>query len=100
MRYLGSYETNNVAEYTALILGLEEAARRDITELDIRLDSKLVVEQVLGRWKVRAPHLAPLRDRARLLLAGFRSVDVRHVPREQNTIADELSNRAIDERVA
>ena len=99
MRYLGR-ATNNVAEYTALIIGLEEAQRRGLDALDVRMDSLLVVQQVRGAWKVRHPGLAPLAARAIALLRSFRSIDVRHIPREQNGLADELSNRAIDERVA
>ncbi|MBM4421586.1 MAG: ribonuclease HI family protein [Chloroflexi bacterium] len=97
MEYLGR-ATNNVAEYTALIIGLEEAKRRGIDAIDVRMDSKLVVEQVLGRWKVRHAGLEPLAARAIALLRSFPAIEVRHIPREENTIADLLSNRAIDER--
>lgn len=95
-RYLGT-ATNNVAEYTALIIGLEEASRRGIDELDIRMDSKLVVEQMRGLWRIRHPNIRPLALRAGALLATFPKRSIRHVPRDQNGLADALSNRAIDE---
>lgn len=89
--------TNNVAEYSALILGLEEAGRRGATAIDVRMDSLLVVQQMRGRWRVKHPGLVPLALRAGALLASFKEREIRHVPREQNAAADELSNRAIDE---
>lgn len=95
-RYLGT-ATNNVAEYTALIIGLEEAHRLGVDELDIRMDSKLVVEQMRGLWKIKHPNIRPLALRAGALLATFPKRSIRHVPREQNGAADALSNRAIDE---
>ena len=96
MRFL-THATNNVAEYTALIIGLEEAQRHDVQDLDIRMDSKLVVEQMNGKWKIKHPNLRPLAQQASALLASFPTWQIRHVPREQNVIADALANRAIDE---
>lgn len=95
-RYLGT-ATNNVAEYSALILGLEEARRRGVDEIDVRMDSRLVVEQMRGLWKIRHPNMKPLALRAGQLLASFPRRSIRHVPRDDNAIADALSNRAIDE---
>jgi probable phosphoglycerate mutase len=96
MRSLG-HATNNVAEYTALIMGLEEALRRGIDELDVRMDSLLVVQQMKGLWKIKHPGLKPLALRAAELLARFPKRTIEHVPRERNTLADALVNRAIDE---
>jgi ribonuclease HI len=96
MRSLG-HATNNVAEYTALIIGLEEALRRGIDELDVRMDSLLVVRQMEGRWKIKHPGLKPLALRAGELLARFPKRTIEHIPRELNTHADALVNRAIDE---
>lgn len=96
MRSLG-HGTNNVAEYTALIIGLEEALRHGVEELEVRMDSKLVVEQMNGRWRVRDPKLRPLAIRAGELLAQFPKRRIRHIPREENRVADALANRAIDE---
>ena len=95
-RYLGR-ATNNVAEYTALIIGLEEARRRGIEELEIRMDSLLVVQQMRGAWRIKHPGLRPLALRAGELLASFPSRTIRHVPRAQNHLADALANRAIDD---
>jgi probable phosphoglycerate mutase len=95
-RALG-HATNNVAEYSALILGLEEAKRRGATSIDVRMDSLLVVEQMRGRWRIKHPGLRDLALRAGLLLASFPKREIRHVPREENGHADALSNRAIDE---
>jgi len=96
MRSLG-HATNNVAEYTALIIGLEEALRRGIDELDIRMDSLLVVQQMKGVWKIKHPGLRPLALRAGELLARFPKRTIEHVPRELNSLADALVNRAIDD---
>jgi ribonuclease HI len=94
-RFLGT-ATNNVAEYQALIMGLEEARRRGCRELEVRLDSELIVRQLSGRYRVKSPHLKPLYDRARELLAGFGRVRVSHVAREHNQKADRLANQAMD----
>lgn len=91
------HATNNVAEYSALILGLEEAQRRGATAIDVRMDSLLVVQQMRGLWRIKHPGLKPLALRAGALLASFPEREIRHVPREENAAADELSNRAIDE---
>ena len=96
MHFLGP-GTNNVAEYTALVIGLEEAWRHKVEDLEIRMDSKLVVEQMNGRWRVRDAKLRPLADRTRELLARFPKWRLRHIPRDQNAVADLLANRAIDE---
>jgi len=88
--------TNNVAEYEAVIAGLEAARSLGLERLEIRLDSELVVRQLNGQYKVRHPALAALKHEVDRLLAGFRSVRVAHVPREQNKEADRLANRALD----
>lgn len=89
--------TNNVAEYEALILGLEEAKARGITAIDVRMDSMLVVRQMQGRWRIKHPGLRPLAVRAGALLTSFPERRIEHVRREDNARADELANRAIDE---
>ena len=88
--------TNNVAEYQALIAGLEIALDRGVQRLDVFLDSELVVRQVSGQYKVKDVGLKPLHRQACLLLSRFHEVDVKHVRREQNADADALVNRAID----
>jgi ribonuclease HI len=95
-KYLGT-TTNNVAEYNGFIIGLEEAKRLGIDDLEVRMDSKLVVEQMRGRWKIKHPNMKPLALKAGALFASFPNRAISHVPREENGIADALSNRAIDE---
>jgi probable phosphoglycerate mutase len=88
--------TNNVAEYRALIAGLEAAAETPARTIRVRGDSQLVIEQVAGRWKVKQEHLRPLRARACELLQRYEAVDLAHVRREQNADADALVNAALD----
>jgi probable phosphoglycerate mutase len=95
-KHLG-HATNNVAEYNALIIGLEEAKRRGVDDLEVHMDSKLVVEQMNGRWKIKHPNMKPLAIRAGELWGSFPRRSISHIPREENLIADALSNRAIDE---
>ena len=92
--YLGK-KTNNEAEYEALIRVLTEAKKQGISDIEIRGDSRLVIEQVSKKWKINVPHLRELAARAWKEMEGMR-VTLVWVPREKNTIADELSNRAID----
>ncbi len=94
-RFVGEM-TNNEAEYRALIAGLEKAATFQPAQLDVRLDSELIVLQLRGTYRVRAPHLIPLYAKARALLASFPAASVRHVPRWQNARADELANAALN----
>lgn len=94
--YLG-IATNNVAEWTALLLGLSAAAKRGIRRLAVRLDSELVVKQLRGEYRVKHPDLQPLHRRATALLRAFEHVEVRHVPRKQNALADRLVNRVLDQ---
>jgi len=88
--------TNNVAEYRGLIAGLEEARRLGAAEVTVRMDSKLVVEQMSGRWKVKHPGMAELHQQARALASTFESVSFTWIPREQNKHADRLANEAMD----
>ena len=90
-------QTNNVAEYTAVILALEEAQRLDADELDMRLDSKLIVEQLHGRWRVKDAKLKVLFGQTMALLRGFSSWDATHEPRATNKAADALANLALDD---
>jgi ribonuclease HI len=92
--------TNNVAEYQALLAGLEMALDHGVTLLDVFLDSELVVRQVNGQYKVKDAGLKPLHEQACLLLSRFHDVDVRHVRREQNAEADALVNQAIDHAIS
>jgi ribonuclease HI len=88
--------TNNVAEYKALIAGLEAVAHLDARVIHVRADSMLVINQLRGRWKVKHENMRPLYAQARSLLAAYDVVDLQHVPRAQNTEADALVNAALD----
>jgi ribonuclease HI len=88
--------TNNVAEYRAVIAGLEAARAFPSRVIRVRADSMLVVEQLAGRWKVKQAHLRPLYSRALALLEEYPEVDLQHVRREQNVDADALVNAALD----
>jgi tryptophan 2,3-dioxygenase len=90
------HATNNVAEYRALLLGLERAAALGATEIEIVNDSELVARQIDGTYKVRKADLRPLHERATAALARFSSWSIRSVPRAQNAAADALVNRALD----
>jgi ribonuclease HI len=88
--------TNNVAEYRALIAGLEAARAFPARRMTVRADSLLVVNQVRGIWRVKQSHLLPLMREARGLLGRYDEFELVHVPREQNTDADLLVNAALD----
>lgn len=88
--------TNNVAEYRALIAGLEMAGSLDVSSIEIRLDSMLLVKQVLGDYRVKATHLKPLHRDVLRLLEAFDEWTIGHVRREANTVADALANEALD----
>jgi ribonuclease HI len=88
--------TNNVAEYRALIAGLEAVAHLRARVIHVRADSLLVVRQLCGDWKVKHANIKPLYAEARALLAAYEIVDLQHVPREENTEADALVNQALD----
>jgi ribonuclease H / adenosylcobalamin/alpha-ribazole phosphatase len=92
--------TNNVAEYSGLIAGLEKAIALGVTRLDIRMDSELVVRQMAGRYRVKHPGLVPLFQRARGLVEKLESWSIAHVPREQNARADFAANLALDQALA
>lgn len=95
--YLGQC-TNNVAEYQALIAGLELADRSGCRVLKICLDSELIVRQIQGAYKVKNAHLKPLYEKVRSSLAKLEKWEIRHVPREENARADALANQGIDDK--
>jgi ribonuclease HI len=88
--------TNNVAEYRALLLGLERARALGADEVDVIGDSELVVKQVQGLYKVKHPSMRPLHAQARSALRDFARWSIRAVPRAQNERADELVNAVLD----
>jgi ribonuclease H / adenosylcobalamin/alpha-ribazole phosphatase len=93
--YLG-VQTNNVAEYTGVVRALDLAHELGASEVHLLLDSKLIVEQLAGRWRVKDAKLIPLWAHAREALGRFERWTAGHVPRAQNSVADALANEAID----
>lgn len=91
--------TNNVAEYRGLIAGLEAAAELGAVDVDVFMDSKLLVEQMSGRWRVKHPDLAPLHRRAGELARTFERITYTWIPRADNSYADRLANEAMDAAV-
>lgn len=92
---LGRDGTSNIAEYEALIRGLEEAKRLGADEVVVKGDSNLVVQQLLGRFRVKQPHLKPLHQRVAELSNEFDDFEIQWIPREQNKRADALANAAV-----
>jgi ribonuclease HI len=88
--------TNNVAEYTAVIFGLERAEELGATDVLLRSDSQLLINQLTGVYRVKSPLLQPLHRRVRRLAERFGSIRFEHVPRERNTEADRLANAGVD----
>jgi len=95
-KFIG-HATNNVAEYTALITGMEEARDLGAKELTINTDSELVAKQLGGEYKVKNPVLKNLYAEVNQLLSSFEQVKVNSIPREDNKLADKLANKAIDD---
>ncbi len=95
--YLGE-QTNNYAEYMALISGLKKAKELKADEVECLVDSKLVCEQLKGNWKVKEPTLQKLFVVAYNLSAGFKKVIYRHIPREKNKEADAEVNKILDKQ--
>ena len=94
-KFIGN-ATNNVAEYTALVFGLEEARNMGAKELIINTDSELLAKQLGGEYKVKSPALKKLYSKAMEILHSFHEVQVNNIPREENKGADKLANIAID----
>jgi ribonuclease HI len=97
-RYLGT-TTNNIAEYTAAIIGLEQAVKLGASRVILNADSELLVKQINGQYKVKNEGLKPLYARVKELIAKINSVEVQYIPREKNKEADALANKAIDEKI-
>lgn len=97
---VGKHATNNVAEYQGLINGLARARERGARRVEVFLDSKLVVEQMSGRWKIKNPDMKALALEARRLAEGFETVIYEWVPRRENAAADALANEAMDQAAA
>jgi ribonuclease HI len=91
--------TNNVAEYRGLIAALEWAEQHGVNHLHVKSDSLLIVQQMLGNYRVKNEGLMPLHRQARQLAASIGHVTYEHVPRERNKEADRLSNLGMDQNV-
>lgn len=121
-RFISKNGTNNEAEYSGLIDGLKAAISLGITELEIRGDSKLVLQQIQNKWKVKAPNLKPFHQEATNLMKKFmeskipgtttgrngiaensknlfKKLKFQHVPRSENKEADSLANQGMDESI-
>src|SRR3989344_4106417 len=95
-KYIGE-TTNNSAEYQALILALTEAIQHGAADLEVRMDSELIVKQMQGLYKIKEPQLKVFAAEVLKLIKNFQAVNFVHVRREKNQEADKLVNKAIDE---
>ena len=93
--YVGERETNNIAEYTGLIMGLNEAVRQNIRTLTVKGDSELIIRQMTGRYKVKSENMLEMYERAKELEKQFDKIDYFHVYRHLNCRADALSNEGL-----
>lgn len=94
--YIGE-STNNKAEYRALLAGMQDCVETGVKELQVFMDSELIINQMIGKYKVKNQDLKPLFEKAKKLEGHFNKVKYQHVPRENNAVADGLVNRALDE---
>ena len=94
-KYIGN-KTNNVAEYCGLIQGLELCVKNGINEINVYGDSKLVLEQMKGNWRVKSDNLMPYWQQAKNLEKKFSKITYNHVYRKNNKRADKLANMALD----
>jgi ribonuclease HI len=94
-KYIGE-TTNNQAEYKAVVLGLEEAKQMKAEEVEVRLDSELVCQQINGKYKLKNKDFQDSFVKIWNLRQGFKKSTFKHIPREKNKLADKLVNQAID----
>lgn len=90
--------TNNVAEYNGVLLALELCGQLDALQVELKLDSELIVRQLEGKYKVKSPDLKPLHARAVAAIDMFEHVRIAHVAREENKVADKIVNAALDDK--
>lgn len=98
-KYLGDNKTNNQAEYTAVLEAMKAGARLGGTHLEFRMDSELCVRQLNHIYKVKNPELQQLFLEIKNLQTQFSHVSFTHIPRAQNSLADEMVNEAIDKAI-
>ena len=96
-RYIGN-ATNNIAEYMALIFGLQESLILKAESVKVNTDSQLLYRQLIKVYKVKHPNIAGLYNQAVHLAGGFKEFSISHIPRELNTEADKLATKAIKEK--
>ena len=89
-------QTNNFAEYAAVVKGLQTALDHQATHIVLKSDSQLLIRQLTGMYRVKKPTLIPLFDECQKLLKQFKNFDLQHIPREKNTKADGLANEALN----
>jgi len=94
--YIGT-ATNNIAEYSGLYHGLLMCIEHGIDKIDVYGDSLLVINQMLGKWKVKSNNLTPIYQKIQSLLPQFTSISFHHIPRNKNKRADQLANEALDQ---
>ena len=95
-KYVGDNETNNVAEYTGLIIGLTEAINLNIKKLNVKGDSELIINQMNDKYKVKSSNIIHLYKNAKILSCLFDEITFNHVYRNDNTRADQLANDALN----
>lgn len=98
--FVGKRETNNVAEYNGLILGLQEAVKQNIRELSVKGDSELVIKQINGQYKVKSHAMIPLYLKVKTLQNCFDKIEFVHLYRDKNKRADELSNIGVSNTIS
>jgi ribonuclease HI len=96
-KFLGN-TTNNEAEYNGLIIGLKAISNMKNKKIIVHGDSKLVIEQMKGKWKINAPNLKPLWEEAQELIKDFKNISFIHIDRSLNSKADKLANIAVNTR--
>ena len=94
-RYIG-LATNNIAEYSALVCGLEEASALGASDVVVFMDSELLAKQLSGEYRVKDGNIRPLFEKALGVLKNFNSFEIKHIDREKNKEADKLVNKAIN----
>ena len=96
-KYLGKSETNNMAEYGAVIVGLSKAMNHSTGIINVFSDSELLVKQLKGEYRISKSHLRNLSEQVRKLMKNFKKVTFHHIKRSKNSRADALANKAVDE---
>ena len=97
--YSGDSVTNNQAEYMALLRGLKLAEKSGYKAIEVRMDSELVVKQLIGEYKVKNENMQPLYKKVMAVVGKFDSVEFSHIPRADNHIADKLVNTVLDAKL-